>query len=49
MVTVSGYAVRQNQEGESFVVLILQGDLEMLQSQQTGNFYATAKKLKILR
>jgi len=30
MVTVSGYAVRQNQQGEEFVVLILQGDLEMV-------------------
>lgn len=47
MVTVSGYAVRQNQEGEPFVVLILQGDMEMIQSQKTGRFYATAKKCTI--
>ena len=47
MVTVSGYAVRQNQQGEEFVVLILQGDLEMVRSQETGNFYATAKKCTI--
>lgn len=47
MVTVSGYAVRQNQEGDSFVVLILQGDMELVQSQQTGHFYATAKKCTI--
>ena len=47
MVTVSGYAVRQNQEGESFVVLILEGDLEMIRSQNTGQFYATAKKCSI--
>lgn len=47
MVTVSSYAVRQNQDGESYVVLILQGDLEMVQSQLTGNFYATAKKCSI--
>lgn len=47
MVTVSGFAVRQNQEGESFVVLILQGDMELVQSQQTGHFYATAKKCTI--
>ncbi|HNT22335.1 MAG TPA: hypothetical protein PKL70_17995 [Saprospiraceae bacterium] len=47
MVTVSGYAVRQNQEGESFVVLILQGDMELIQSQKTGRFFATAKKCTI--
>ncbi|MBK9109193.1 MAG: hypothetical protein IPM92_12720 [Saprospiraceae bacterium] len=46
MVTVSAYAVRQNQDGESFVVLILQGDLEIVQSQ-TGSFYANAKKCSI--
>ena len=47
MVTVSDYAVRQNQEGESYVVLILEGDMELVQSQQTGNFYASARKCSI--
>ncbi|MEO5583160.1 MAG: hypothetical protein ABIR66_10740 [Saprospiraceae bacterium] len=47
MVTVSSYAVRQNQEGESYVVLILNGDLEFIRSQKTGNFYATTKKCTI--
>jgi len=47
MVTVSDYAVRQNQEGESYVVLILQGDMELIQSQETGRFYATTKKCTI--
>lgn len=47
MVTVSDYAVRQNQDGESFVTLTLQGDVELVQSQTTGNFYATAKKCSI--
>ncbi len=47
MVTVSGYAVRHNQDGEAFVVLILQGDLEFIQSQRTGHFYATARKCTI--
>jgi hypothetical protein len=47
MVTVSSYAVRQNKDGESFVVLQLQGDLELVKSQVTGNFYATAKKCTI--
>jgi hypothetical protein len=47
MVTVSDYAVRQNAEGKDFVVLILQGDMELVKSQTTGNFYATAKKCTI--
>lgn len=47
MVTVSAYAVRHNEEGTPFVVLILEGDMEMIQSQNTGRFYATAKKCSI--
>lgn len=47
MVTVNDYAVRQNQNGESFVSLILVGDMEIVQSQKTGNFYATARKCTI--
>lgn len=47
MVTVSDYAVRQNQDGESYVVLILEGDLELIQSRETGRFYATTKKCTI--
>jgi hypothetical protein len=47
MVTVSDYAVRQNQDGESYVVLILQGDVELIQSRETGRFYATMKKCTI--
>ena len=37
---------RTNSEGEPFVALILQGDLEIVQSKE-GNFYATAKKCSI--
>ena len=47
MVTVTGFATRQNQDGESFVVLILSGDLDILESQTTGRFYASAKKCTI--
>ena len=47
MVTVSDYAVRQNAAGENFVALILTGDLELIKSQTTGNFYATSKKCTI--
>ena len=47
MVTVTNYAVGTNSEGKSFVKLILQGDLEMVQSKTTGKFYATARKCSI--
>lgn len=47
MVTVVNYAVRENSEGNSYVTLMLQGDLEMVQSQQTGRFYATARRCGI--
>lgn len=47
MVTVIDYAVRENSEGEAFVALILQGDLEMVKSSETGKFYATARKCSI--
>jgi hypothetical protein len=47
MVTVENYAVRQNSNGESFVALILQGDLELVQSSSTGKFYATARRCSI--
>jgi len=48
MVTVSDYAVRTNSEGDPFVVLILTGDLSMVQSQESGNFYATVKKCSVV-
>ena len=47
MVTVTNYTVATNSEGKSFVILELQGDLEMVQSQNTGKFYATARKCGI--
>ena len=47
MVTIVDYAKRQNAEGEEFFVLILQGGVELVQSQETGNYYATARKASI--
>ena len=48
MVTVIDYHVRKNKQGESFTTLTLQGDLEMIRSQNTGKFYATARKTSIV-
>jgi len=47
MVKISNYAMRKNKEGKSFTALELQGDVELVQSSQTGKFYATAKRCSI--
>jgi len=47
MVTISGFAERQNAEGKKFYALILQGGLEMVMSEETGRYYATAKQASI--
>jgi len=47
MVTIINYAIRENGEGKSFVSLELQGEIEVIQSSQTGKFYATAKRCAI--
>ena len=47
MVTITGYALRQSKEGKPFVSLQLQGELIMVQSQETGKFYATTKSCSI--
>ena len=46
-VTISGFRLAQNQEGEQFVVLNLIGGVELIQSSSTGKFYATARKASI--
>ena len=47
MVTVTNYALRKTSEGREFYVLILQGGLSLVQSRQSGNFYATVKQTSI--
>ena len=47
MVTVVNYAVRQAKDGRVFLALILQGGLCLVQSKQTGNFYATVKTCSV--
>ncbi len=44
MVRIISYKQRRKEDGETFLVLELQGGIEMVQSKQTGNFYATAKR-----
>ena len=47
MVKIVDYRIRTNSQGEEFCALILQGGLEMVKSQETGRFYATAKSASI--
>ena len=48
MITVVDYAKRQRKEdGSEFFVLILQGGLSLVQSRNTGNYYATLKRCSI--
>ena len=44
MVTISGYKVRENKEGNSFVALELTGSVELIQAAASGNWYATVRK-----
>ncbi|WP_041253543.1 hypothetical protein [Flavobacterium columnare] len=44
MVTIINYKERNTEDGKSFFVLEVQGGIEMVQSQTTGKFYATARK-----
>jgi len=47
MVTVSNYKKRKTKEGKEFITLELTGGLTLVQSQNTGSFYATVRKCSI--
>ena len=47
MVTVTNYAIRKTTDDRTFVALELTGGVELVQSQNTGNFYATVRKCSI--
>lgn len=47
MVQITGFSVKENKEGKTFVSLELQGEISMTQSRETGKFYATARKCSI--
>lgn len=44
MVTIRNYQMHVNGEGKLFVSLEIIGGAEIIQSQQTGRFYATVKR-----
>lgn len=43
MVTVANYHLRDGEKGK-YISLELNGDIEMVQSQKTGRFYATVRR-----
>lgn len=48
MVTVRDYKIAVNsKDGEKFCMLILEGEVEMVQSKKTGKFYATVRKCSV--
>jgi hypothetical protein len=47
MVTISGYAERESRDGKKFNALIVQCGLEMVLSEETGRYYATAKQASV--
>jgi hypothetical protein len=47
MVTVTKNSTRLRKDGTTFQVLELTGGLELIQSQETGKFYATVRKTTI--
>jgi len=44
MITVTGFKVKQTQDGRDLTLLELTGDLTLVQSQNTGKWYATTPK-----
>jgi|GEM_PF-210008 len=47
MVRIIDYKTRTSEDGKEFFTLEIQGGIEMVLSQTTGNFYATARKSSI--
>ena len=47
MVIVKNYFHREGEKGEPYITLQLEGDMELVQSQKTGRFYATARTCNI--
>ncbi|NDI98709.1 hypothetical protein GWA97_06445 [Flavobacterium sp. LaA7.5] len=47
MVRIINYKLRTSDDGKEFFVLEVQGGIEMVRSNQTGQFYATARKATI--
>ena len=47
MVTIIAIRKNVNSKEEEFISLILQGEIDLVQSKETGNYYATARRASI--
>lgn len=47
MVRIVNFNERNSEDGSTFFALTIQGGVELVQSRETGSFYATAKKASI--
>lgn len=47
MVLIENYVIRQKNNGENFVALLVTGNVEMVKSKDSGKFYATIRKASI--
>ena len=47
MVSVIGYQSVEKENGEEFLMLVLQGGIEPVKSQATGKMYFTARSVKV--
>ncbi|WP_405211190.1 hypothetical protein [Dokdonia sp. Asnod2-E02] len=47
MVTIINYKKHITKDGRDFLVLIVQGGIEMVQSKKTGNYYATIRQANV--
>jgi len=47
MLQVTNYAVKTRKDGTTFIALELTGNVELVQSMNTGKFYATVRKCSI--
>ena len=47
MVSIVNYKKHQTEDGRDFLVLVVQGGIELVRSQQTQRFYATVRKTTI--
>ena len=47
MVTVTNYSTRVRKDGTTFIALEISGGVELIQSNNSGKFYATVRKTSI--
>ena len=47
MVTIIGIRKSVNSKDEEFISLVLQGEIDLVQSKETGHYYATTRRTSI--